>query len=89
MGEDEDQALAAYRAALGGERRRTKRSLTTRMLAVASVLAVGGAVAVGALFFTRGDQASRADPTGYRDPSLCEVALQDTFDTEAEAIADG
>ena len=89
MSDEEERRLAAYRAALGGERRRTRGSLTMRLIAVGSVVGVGAAVAVGFMFVTASDRASKADPTGYRDPFLCEKAMADKFDAEADAIADG
>src|SRR5260221_1560770 len=90
MSEDEDRArLTAYRAALGGQRRRTRGGLTMRLIAVASVLGVGAAAAVGFMFFTASDRTSKADPSGYRDPFLCEKALSSKFEDEADAIANG
>jgi hypothetical protein len=90
MSDEEDKAhLAAYRAALSGERRRTRGGLTMRLIAAASVVGVGAAAAVGVMFFTASDRASLADPTGYRDPFLCEKALLSKFEDEADAIANG
>src|SRR5882672_9177254 len=88
-GDDEEPHLAAFRAALGGERKRTRGGLTMRLLAVASVVGVGAAVAVGVMFFSAADRKSLADPTGYRDPFLCEKALSSKFEDEADAIANG
>jgi len=90
MDGDEDPArLAAYRAALGGERRRTRGGLTSRLIAIGSVVGVGAAVAVGVMFFSASDRKSLADPTGYRDPFLCEKAILSKFEDEADAIANG
>src|SRR5258706_6869719 len=90
MSEDEDRArLTAYRAALGGQRRRTRGGLTMRLITAASVLGVGAAAAVGFMFFTASDRTSKADPSGYRDPFLCEKALSSKFEDEADAIANG
>jgi hypothetical protein len=86
-GEDEDRSLNAFREALSG--RRTRKNRSAQVIGVASVFAVIAAVAVGAMFFTGGDRTSKADPTGYRDPFICEKALRDKFEAEADAAEAG
>jgi hypothetical protein len=83
----EDKALAAYRAALGGKGKR--RNLAVQLIAIGSAAAAVGVVAVGAMFITGGDRASKASVSGERDPFLCETARAGRNDAEEAAIEAG